>query len=206
MNKEFIQKVLAVQAALKAPKSQYNSFGKYNYRSAEDILEAAKPLLAKQGLLLTLADSIETVGNRFYVKVGACLTDGENVISASAYAREDETEKGKTGSQITGTASSYARKYALNGLFLIDDTKDPDTNAYKQEQQAHEQQEPQQDYMANVCDWWRVYVPLFLDQQEALSELLSAIGASDMKHLTQEQAERAVLHMSQKYYGAQNGC
>ena len=122
-----IAKLARIQAELKAPKNQKNTFGGYNYRSCEDILEAVKPLLAKEGLVLTITDSIEMVGNRYYVKATATLTDGEKEISTSAYAREAESRKGNDESQITGAASSYARKYTLNGLFCIDDTKDADT-------------------------------------------------------------------------------
>ena len=127
------QKILAVQAELKAPKDKYNSFGKYSYRSAEGILEAVKPLLVGQGILLCLTDDVVAVGERIYVKATASITDGEEVIAVTAYAREDEIKKGMDGSQITGTASSYARKYALNGLFLIDDTKDADTDEYHEQ-------------------------------------------------------------------------
>lgn len=122
----FTEKVIAVQSALKAPKSQYNSFGKYKYRNCEDILEAVKPLLQEQGLFLTICDDIQLVGTRFYVKATATITDGQNSLSNSAFAREAEKKSGMDESQITGAASSYARKYALNGLFAIDDTKDAD--------------------------------------------------------------------------------
>lgn len=124
---ELIKKIAAIQSELKAPKGQYNSFGKYSYRSCEDILESVKPLLAKHGLVLTIQDSIELIGDRYYVKAIAMITDGNENISAMAYARESDNKKGMDESQITGATSSYARKYALNGLFCIDDTKDADT-------------------------------------------------------------------------------
>lgn len=124
---ELTQKILKVQGELKAPKGQFNAFGKYKYRSCEDILEAVKPLLVKNNLLLTITDDIALIGDRFYIKSTANITDGENSISVSAYARESLDKKGMDTSQITGATSSYARKYALNGLFLIDDTKDADT-------------------------------------------------------------------------------
>lgn len=123
------EKLSNVQTELKAPKNQVNKFGGYNYRSCEDILEAVKPLLAKNGLTLVLSDDVIQLGDRFYVKATAKIYDlKENVepIVASAMAREEETKKGMDGSQITGASSSYARKYALNGLFNIDDTKDSD--------------------------------------------------------------------------------
>jgi hypothetical protein len=114
-----------IQKKLKAPKNQHNNFGNYNYRSCEDILEAVKPLL--DDMWLTINDEIVPVGNRYYIKATATLHGTDTEISVSAYAREEETKKGMDASQITGSASSYARKYALNGLFLIDDTKDADT-------------------------------------------------------------------------------
>lgn len=122
------EKLIKVQAELKAPKNQYNSFGRYNYRNCEDILEAVKPLLLKNGLTLTITDSIEGIDGRYYVKAQCHLIDIENgeSISVNALAREAETKKGMDDSQVTGATSSYARKYALNGLFLIDDTKDHD--------------------------------------------------------------------------------
>ena len=126
--KNLISAVRDVQSELNAPKSRHNSFGKYDYRSCEDILEAVKPLLKQHGLALTLTDSIEQVGARYYVKATAEVTDGEHAMSACAYAREPDTKKGMDESQLTGTASSYARKYALNGLFCIDDQKDADTD------------------------------------------------------------------------------
>lgn len=125
-----MDKLIAIQSELKAPKGQYNSFGKYKYRSAEDILEAVKPLCVKHNVLLTLTDSIVLIGERYYVKATARVSDGTNVVEVTALAREDLDKKGMDGSQITGTASSYARKYALNGLFCIDDTKDADTDEY----------------------------------------------------------------------------
>lgn len=129
------KKLAKVQSELKAPKNQYNSFGKYSYRSAEDILAAAKPLCIENGLLLTLSDEIVEVGGRIYVKANAMVSDIDEdntagFVTVTAFAREAAEKKGQDDSQITGTASSYARKYALNGLFAIDDTKDADTDAY----------------------------------------------------------------------------
>lgn len=115
-----------IQMELKAPKNQYNSFGKYKYRSQEDILEAVKPILAKYGVALTLSDEVVQVGERIYIKATASLFAGDDSIKVTAYAREPADKKGMDEAQITGTASSYARKYALNGLFAIDDTEDSD--------------------------------------------------------------------------------
>lgn len=122
-----MKELIKIQSELNAPKKQFNKFGNYAYRSAEDILEALKPLLLKYELQQFINDEIVQVGDRIYVKAIVTLTnkDGET-ITASAFAREDETKKGMDGSQITGAASSYARKYALNGLYCIDDSKDSD--------------------------------------------------------------------------------
>lgn len=123
------QKLLSVQTKLKAPKSQYNSFGKYSYRNCEDILEAVKPICAEVKATVYLSDDIVMIGDRYYVKATATFVDvesGEGIV-VNAFAREEETKKGMDGSQVTGASSSYARKYALNGLFDIDDTKDSDT-------------------------------------------------------------------------------
>lgn len=123
-------KLTEIQHRLKAPKGQYNSFGKYKYRSCEDILEAVKPILKDVGCVLTLSDDIVLIGDRYYVKATARIKGPDTDEFVTAYAREDLDKKGMDGSQITGTASSYARKYALNGLFCIDDTKDADTDEY----------------------------------------------------------------------------
>ena len=132
-----MKELLQIQSELKAPKGQYNSFGKYKYRSCEDILEAVKPLCVKHGVILTLSDEIVQVGERYYIKATANLSkEGCSDVSVTAYAREALDKKGMDDSQITGTASSYARKYALNGLFCIDDTKDADTDEYVKKTKA----------------------------------------------------------------------
>lgn len=127
------EKLKVIQTKLKAPKGQYNNFGKYNYRSLEDITEAVKPLLDEVEATIVLSDDIVFMGERYYVKATATLYDTESnkSISVTAFARESETKKGMDDSQITGATSSYARKYALNGLFAIDDTKDTDTEEYQ---------------------------------------------------------------------------
>lgn len=122
-----VSKLCDIQRRLNAPKGQYNSFGKYSYRNCEDILEAVKPLLHEHGLTLSLTDTIEEISGRVYVKATAQIRDGEECIESSAYAREPESKKGMDEMQITGAASSYARKYALCGLFAIDDNKDADS-------------------------------------------------------------------------------
>ena len=142
-----------IQAELKAPKGQYNSFGKYHYRSAEDILEAVKPLLAKYGVLMTITDDVISVADRIYVKASVTIENSKGVTKAvNAYAREPQDKKGMDDSQITGTASSYARKYALNGMFLIDDTKDADTDEYAQQtSKQNSKNNSQQPPICKVC-------------------------------------------------------
>lgn len=120
------EKLVKIQKELKAPKAQFNAFGKYNYRSCEDIIEAVKPLLHAEGIILLITDEVVCVGTKNYVKATVQVNDGSNLIEVSAYAREADVQKGMNEAQITGSASSYARKYALNGLFAIDDTKDAD--------------------------------------------------------------------------------
>jgi hypothetical protein len=141
--------LVKIQAELKAPKNQTNAFGKYKYRSAEDIVEAVKPILNKYGTALVISDEVVQVGDRIYVKATATLLDGtDESISVSGFAREEEVKKGMDSAQITGSASSYARKYALNGLFAIDDTKDSDaTNNHQDE----------------LCDEKRLYLITLLE-------------------------------------------
>lgn len=149
-NTSLTVKLMMIQSELKAPKNQRNNFGKYNYRNCEDILNALKPHLMKYKCVVLLTDDLVLIGDRFYIKATAQLVDAEsdNTISVNALAREEETKKGMDSSQITGSASSYARKYALNGLFAIDDTKDSDyTNQFGKEPQPQYQppkQEPPQ--------------------------------------------------------------
>lgn len=137
MSIKFYERLAAIQEHLNAPKNQYNSFGKYKYRSCEDILEGVKPLL--NGLFLSISDEIVLIGDRYYVKATATITDGENSHSASAMAREEENKKGMDAAQVTGATSSYARKYCLNGLFGIDDAKDADTDEHKNQQSTQHQ-------------------------------------------------------------------
>ncbi|EIX4507425.1 TPA: ERF family protein [Escherichia coli] len=165
MKTELHKKLWTIQQTLNAPKNQRNNFGGYNYRSAEDILEAVKPLL--QNITLTVSDEIVLIGERYYVKATATLSDGEDAIAVTAYAREEENKKGMDASQLTGATSSYARKYALNGLFCIDDAKDADTDAYskqtgqqprQQKNQPKQQQQKQKappnpdEVLARFCD------------------------------------------------------
>lgn len=140
-----MKELIAIQSELKAPKSQFNKFGGYKYRKAEDILEAVKPLLNKQKCTLTITDDIVMVGNRIYVKATATIKNEKGEYeTTTGWAREEETKKGMDGSQITGASSSYARKYALNGLFAIDDNADSDTTNNGQHQEAQQQTQTQQ--------------------------------------------------------------
>ena len=139
-----MKELIAIQSELKAPKSQFNKFGGYKYRKAEDILEAVKPLLAKQKCTLIITDDIVLVGNRIYVKATATIKNEKGECeTTTGWAREEETKKGMDGSQITGASSSYARKYALNGLFAIDDNADSDTTNDGQHQAAQQQAQTQ---------------------------------------------------------------
>ena len=139
-----MKELITIQSELKAPKTQYNKFGGYKYRKAEDILEAVKPLLAKQKCTLIITDDIVMVGSRIYVKATATIKNEKGEYETSTgWAREEETKKGMDGSQITGASSSYARKYALNGLLAIDDNADSDTTNDGQHQAAQQQANPQ---------------------------------------------------------------
>lgn len=138
--------LVEVQSELKAPKGQYNSFGKYNYRSTEDILEGLKPILKEKNLVLVVLDDVVQVSDRVYIKSTAKLSYGQESIEVTAFARESLTKKGMDDSQITGTASSYARKYALNGMFLIDDSKDADSDEFSKQNKSQKgsEQKPKQ--------------------------------------------------------------
>lgn len=139
-----MKELIAIQSELKAPKSQFNKFGGYKYRKAEDILEAVKPLLAKQKCTLIITDDVVLIGNRIYVKATATIKNEKGECeTTTGWAREEETKKGMDGSQITGASSSYARKYALNGLFAIDDNADSDAINDVQHQAAQQQTQTQ---------------------------------------------------------------
>ena len=133
MSKTIQQTLTQIQSELNVPKKRFNSFGKYTYRNLEDIYESLKPIIKKNDVNLTLQDDIVCVSDRVYVKATATLCKGDQSVQVSAMAREPYSKKGMDDSQITGTASSYARKYALAGLFLLDDVKDPDTNEFTQQ-------------------------------------------------------------------------
>ena len=172
--KTLVEKLLNIQQELKAPKNQKNTFGGYNYRSCEDILEAVKPLLKKENLIMNITDELVYIGERYYIKATATITDIEsgNQFINQAYAREEETKKGMDGSQITGTASSYARKYALNGLFLIDDQKDADTDEFQKQQEEKKATEKQITILEEKCtdeEIEKIYEKYKIDKLEDLS-------------------------------------
>ena len=167
---EFYAKLIKVQATLNAPKGQFNSFGKYHYRSCEDIMGAVKPLLAEHGLVQLVSDEIEKIGDRFYVKAIVTVTDGVTTHSVSGYARESLTKKGMDDAQVTGATSSYARKYALNGMYNIDDTKDADTNEYRE----HAKQKANQQVRSQATGF---------NPDECLAKATSAMSGCDMKTL-----------------------
>lgn len=170
-----MSRLIEIQKKLKAPKGQYNNFGKYKYRSCEDILEAVKPILAENGCTLTLSDEIVLIGDRYYVKATARLRGADTDEVAVAYAREDSEKKGMDGSQITGTASSYARKYALNGLFCIDDTKDADTDEYAN--QNGTAKKPTASAPANGDKEKEVFDPSHPLWQKALDKMVAGKGS-----------------------------
>lgn len=158
--KTIYQKLIEIQTELKSPKSQFNKFGGYNYRNCEDVLEAVKPLCAKHDVVPLLSDEIVLVGERYYVKAVAKVTDGKDEITTTAFARESFDKKGMDESQITGSASSYARKYALNGLFCIDDTKDADFMDNSQNKKATstppQTTKPKEKYVAGYDEFLKI--------------------------------------------------
>ena len=199
------EKLLKAQVELKAPKGQYNSFGKYKYRSCEDILEALKPVLDKFKLTLFIKDDVIEVNTRNYVKATIVLVNIEKpdeIIETSALAREEETKKGMDGSQITGTSSSYARKYALNGLFMIDDTKDNDNSSTKIERanraEAERQEEKQkvQEFLnsrAGMIERLSEYVT-----GKNLENTLKHFGVEAFWQMTDEQLKEACQKIFKK--------
>lgn len=191
------KKLMNIQSELKAPKGQYNSFGKYKYRSCEDILEAVKPVLAKHGCTLTISDSIELIGDRFYVKATATLsdTDSDKSISVSAYAREPQDKKGQDSSQVTGATSSYARKYALNGLFCIDDTKDADTDEHRQqlEKGGRKAEQKQQKPAALTKDELMDKVVALCDAKRLkVADICMMTKVNSLEDLTVDRLEKAI--------------
>ena len=194
-------KLSAIQQKLKAPKSLYNSFGKYNYRNAEGILEAFKPFEAEYNVTLIISDSAIVVGNRIYIQATAKLYDNESdaSISTTALARESETKKGMDESQITGTASSYARKYALNGLFLLDDTKDADTDENRIERENRSKKDTSNVGDAKIDEVKANALRKMLENAGSdLGALLEYYKISDLVELTERQYANIVAKMNKK--------
>ena len=191
------EKLMNIQKELKAPKSQYNDFGKYKYRSCEDILESVKPLLEKYKVTIILSDKLEQIGERYYIRAKAILIDTEtnNSIENTAYAREEETKKGMDGSQITGTSSSYARKYALNGLLLIDDTKDADTDEFtKENNKGKTKEEPKEKKI--TPGQLKVLSKLYTGDN--LVKLLELNKIDKLEDMSMEKANEIILKLKKK--------
>ena len=190
------EKLMNIQSELKAPKGQFNKFGNYKFRSCEDILEAVKPICKKYNTELILSDTLQNIGDRYYIKAEATLIDVENGehVENSAFAREEETKKGMDGSQITGTASSYARKYALNGLFNIDDTKDADTNEYAEQNKAiDEMQKNEFKVSEKVTDLEaKTIYGLIINGKRDLNKFLAHYKINNTNELTKEQYVEAL--------------
>ena len=189
-------KLLAIQSELKAPKGQYKKFGKYNYRSAEDIIEAVKPICKKYDTVLLLGDEIELIGDRYYVKATAILTDMESgaSVQTQAYAREEQSRSGMSADQLTGACSSYARKYCLNGLLMIDDSKDSDTDENHEivsEAKKNETKQKAEQAMADdpliTHDKVEVAVAVIRGKQTTLANVLSAYGVEALKDMRESQ-------------------
>lgn len=167
------KKLTAIQNAINAPKSQYNKFGNFYYRNVEDIQSAVKPLLEAQDCALTLTDELVIIGDRYYIKATATISDGENSISTTAYARESESKKGMDDSMCTGTSSSYSRKYALGGLLLLDDQKDADGLEKGEEKAQSKANEPSDWY--NDFDKHKTKMEERINAGESAQAILTSI-------------------------------
>ena len=192
------KKLSEIQQKIKAPKNLYNSFGKYNYRNAESILEAFKPFEKEYNVFLVIADDIVSVGDRIYVKATACLhdCDTEENVSATAFAREASEKKGMDESQITGTASSYARKYALNGLFLLDDTKDADTDEYANQKKAGEKETAEQKKRIALK---KKVIEDICSKQKLDARLICSGNGYDYDKMTETQLENMIASLKKKF-------
>lgn len=194
-----------IRAELKAPKNLYNRFGDYHYRNFETICEAVKPLLAKYGADLIVKDTVVNVGNANYIRATALLTkDGETIATCEGWAREQETKKGMDTAQISGATSSYARKYAVNGLFLIDDTKDPDSEEYKTtaENKAKKQEtDPQMDEVSNQpigAERAVSFLKLLVDKNVNIEQLKLNYKIKDLSEITEAQHAKIVNMLKDK--------
>lgn len=195
----FWEKVGAIQTELKAPKGQRNNFGNYNYRSCEDIFEAVKPLLAKYGLILTCGDEIVEIGGRVYVKATAILKDGVGgEIRNVAFAREEENVKGQSQSQVTGASSSYARKYALNGLFLIDDTRDADvTNTHGKEVPEVKKEEKKEEKSGKISER-QIELIKKLVSDDKWQAMLEWAGVEKIEDMSMQKASELIASKTKK--------
>lgn len=194
-------KLMQIQTKIKAPKNLYNSFGKYSYRNAEGICEAIKPFLADLSCSLVLEDEIVEVGGRIYVKATATLMDNEgDSISVSAFARESFEKKGMDDSQITGAASSYARKYALNGLFLLDDTKDADSEEYHVQQTKADVPKTNEEAKDKCSDKQVKFIETLISKKGMnKDEILSKYkDASSLADLSKAQAKALIDYLSRE--------
>lgn len=184
-----MKELIAIQSALNVPKNQRNDFGKYNYRSCEDILEAVKPLLAENKCTLFISDELSSINGKVYITAKVTIVNSEGKeISVTAHAREEDTKKGMDSAQITGSTSSYARKYALNGLFCIDDAKDPDGD-------KPEKQKPKEEILS---DQRRKLLEMTAKDNKLLVNILSRYSMPSMDDLTDTMVEETYNAMAQK--------
>lgn len=183
-----IEKLSKIQREMKAPKNLYNSFGNYKYRNAEGILEAFKPFEEKYGVALILSDDIDLIGDRTYVRATATLYDLDDgtAIFSSASAREQDSKKGMDEAQVTGAVSSYARKYALNGLFLLDDTKDPDTDEARKESDARSERDKVASQKINRTKA-AALMKAIADKGVPIQTIFDQYGVQKLEELTEEQ-------------------
>lgn len=195
------KKMIEVQSELKAPKNQRNSFGNYNYRSCEDIIEAVKPILAEKELLLTISDELVEVGERNYIKAVVTVSDGDDKITVTGFAREAVNKKGMDEMQLTGATSSYARKYALNGMFAIDDTKDADSDSFQKRKSKNNNSSnsssknkmPTKKQLADLKDWLENE-----NGKSAIVEYLKKRKINNLTKLTYKQAENLLKKVSKE--------
>lgn len=189
------QKLAEIQSTMKAPKNLYNKFGKYNYRNAEGILEAFKPYGAKHKVMLLVTDEIRMVGDRFYVRAEAKLIDleSETSISAFGFAREAESKAGMDEAQITGSASSYARKYALNGLLLLDDTKDPDTDEYHEQTHQKQMKPVRKDQSPRIAgEGLKMFTNDLMKAGASIEAICKKYKVNSLSEMTVDQAEECI--------------
>lgn len=194
------KQLLKVQKELVAPKNQYNSFGKYKYRSCEDIIEAVKPLCCENELVLNIKDDIELVGERYYIKATATVTHIEtgDVVQVHAYARESQDKKGQDHSQVTGATSSYARKYALNGLFAIDDSKDADTDEYTKKTDTKEPETTKKLSESQVKRLYAIASSKNITQEQVKAAIKKEHGLDSAKDLTKAQYDKLCERLEKK--------